>query len=160
MEALKTEDGFGIAETMIFYDQNNHIAEVIGKIILNKYKEENPTLQSLWNTDFARVAYIIVEGVGDNKRWVVDKGGVKVKSIVIDPILLHIRVKLNEFCHENAKNMGKKFDYNSNAKYFENISNSNSLIKKIDNGITANKIINYLSQYLHISEVRQIKDKV
>lgn len=159
MEALKTEPGYGIAETMIFYDQNNRIAEIIGKIILNKYKENNPELQSLWNADFARVVYIVVEGEDENKHWVVDKGGVKVKSLVIDPILDHIRIKLNEYCYETAKLMGAKFDFRSNEIYHERISNSNTLIKKIDNGTTFKKIIHYLSQYLHIGEVRKIEDK-
>ena len=161
MEALKTEKGYGIAEAMIFYNENNRIAEVIGKIILNKYKEDRPELQSLWNTDFSRLAYIVVEGKGCNKRWIVDKGGVKVKQMIIEPILKHIREKLFEYCGENAKLMGinnnKKFDYDTYEKYCENISNSNALIKKIDNGITSNKIIQYLSQYLHINEVKKIE---
>lgn len=157
MEALKTEPKYGIAETMIFYDQNNQISEVIGKIILNKYKEENPDLQSLWNTDFTRVVYIVVEGEGDNKHWVVDKGGVKVKELIIGPILSHIRIKLNDYCYDNAKKMGDKFDFHSNAIYHERISGSNGLIKKIDNGVTAKKVLQFLSKYLHIGEVKRIE---
>ena len=148
MDAIKLDKEYGVGATMIWHDENSTIAEAIGGIILKEFKKEDPRFQSLWNSDFARVAYIIMDDVNNKKQWVVDKGGVRVQELLVDPILFHIRGKLIKRSVRKAKGLAE--DFHNPEKYINQMNQCNILIKKIDNKTIASKIMKYLSKFLHI----------
>ena len=158
MDAMKLDKEYGVGATMIWHDENHTIAEAIGGIILKQYKKEDPTFQSLWNSDFARIAYIIMDDVNNKKEWVVDKGGVRVQELLVDPILGHLREKLIKRSIRKAKQLAK--DFHHPEKYITIMNQCNVLVKKIDNGTVAGKIMRYLSKFLHIgNKMKAIENK-
>lgn len=148
MDAIKLDKEYGVGATMIWHDENSTLAEAIGGIILKEFKKEDPRFQSLWNSDFARVAYIIMDDVNNKKQWIVDKGGVRVQELLVDPILFHIRGKLIKRSVRKAKGLAE--DFHNPEKYINQMNQCNILIKKIDNKTVASKIMKYLSKFLHI----------
>ena len=148
MDAIKLDKEYGVGATMIWHDENHTIAKAIGGIILKQYKKEDPAYQSLWNSDFTRIAYIIMDDVNNKKEWVVDKGGVRVQELLVDPILNHLRGKLIKRSVRKAQQMAK--DFHHPEKYITIMNQCNILIKKIDNGTIAGKVMRYLSKFLHI----------
>ena len=158
MDAIKLDKEYGVGATMIWHDENHTIAEAIGGIILKQYKKEDPTYQSLWNSDFTRIAYIIMDDVNNKKEWIVDKGGVRVQELLVDPILGHLREKLIKRSVRKAKQLAK--DFHHPEKYIIIMNQCNVLVKKIDNGTVAGKIMRYLSKFLHIgNKIKAIEDK-
>jgi len=158
MDAIKLDKKYGVGAVMIWHYENHTIAEAIGGIILKEYKKEDPSNQSLWNSDFARVAYIIMDDVNNKKQWIVDKGGVRVQELLVDPILQHIRGKLIKRSVRKAQEMAK--DWHRPEKYITVMNQCNVLIKKIENGTVANKVMRYLSKFLHIgNQMKVIKNK-
>lgn len=157
MAAIKLDKEYGVGATMIWHDENNTIAEAIGGIILKEYKKEDPRYQSFWNSDFARVAYIIMDSVNNKKQWIVDKGGVRVQELLVDPILGNIRMKLIKRSVRKAKNLAE--DYHNPEKYIHQMNQCNILIKKIDTNVIAGKVMRYLSKFLNIkNQMTAIED--
>lgn len=155
MGILQFEKEYSVAEIMIFHSENNTMAKRIGDVILEEYKKPDPTKQSFWNTDLARLGYVIVAGEGDEKQWTVDKGGVKVQELLVDPLLYHIRQKLNSYSFDNAKLMGK--NPRRHEIYTDKICRSNTVIKKIDNGSVCKKVVVYLAKHVNIANNLSIK---
>ena len=159
MEAVHLDKEYGVGATMIWHYENNTIAEAIGGIILKEYKREDPRFQSFWNSDFARIAYIIMDDVNNKKQWVVDKGGVRVQELLVDPILAYIRGKLVKRSIRKAKDLAK--DFHRPEKYIHAMDQCNVLIKRIDNGTVAGKVMKYLSKFLNIkNHMMAIEDTV
>lgn len=156
MDALQFEKGYSLAEIMIYHDENNTLANKIGDVILEEYKKRDPKEQSFWNTDNARLGYIIVEDDGSGSKWGVDKGGVKVQNMLINPILAHVRAKLNCYSFDNAKLMGTNL--HRHEFYSDKICRSNNVIKKIDTGNVCKKVINYITQRVSIADNMTIKN--
>ena len=61
--------------------------EFIGDIIVNHYKKDNPEEQSIWNSDASRLTFLIKDIVGKKSEWIKDKKGMKLRELVIKPIL-------------------------------------------------------------------------
>ena len=148
MDAVKLNKEYGVGATMIWHYENHTLAEAIGSIILKEYQKEDPSFQSLWNSDFSRIAYVIMDDVNNKKQWIVDKGGVRVQELLVDPILFHIRGKLIKRSVRKAKELAD--DFHHPEKYILAMNQCNILIKKIDNKTIGGKVMRYLSKFLHI----------
>jgi hypothetical protein len=81
-----------LEDMLLFQYTNNMLHEYIGKVIVEHYKKINPTDQSLFSTDTSRSNFIIKCGVTKKKsEWINDKSGLKIKEIVIEPIINKIK---------------------------------------------------------------------
>ena len=73
-------------EKLLSLFKNDKLVEYIKDIIVPLYKEGDPKQQMVWNTDAARLNYVIREIVGKQPEWISDKKGLKVTKYVIKPI--------------------------------------------------------------------------
>lgn len=92
------KDVIQFAKTILNKYIHYNSAHFIGDALISFYKTKNPKDQSIWNSDSARLNYIIRD-VNENggNRWVVDKHAKKVKELLIKPLLEKIHDTLNVF---------------------------------------------------------------
>jgi len=100
----ETDNDIDTAKMMIIYYKAKSLHKHVGDSIVSIYKKPNPCEQSFHATDCARLNYIIMTVVNENKEWKYDSGGIKVVEKVIDPILGKINDLMNEYVeHLNSK---------------------------------------------------------
>ena len=78
--------------TLIGSIRHSNMHKCLGDIVNTYYKKQNPEEQSNWNTDTERLHYIIKTPIENNNGWVIDKKGIKMTKIVIDPLLEYVKV--------------------------------------------------------------------
>ena len=140
-----------IVEDVLSAYKHKTLGVYLGDIILHICKKDDPSAQSIWNTDDNRLTYLIKE-LFNNKssNWIVDKKGIKTKTYLIDPLLSYIK--------ESIISYQKNFiipDLNNNSVELEFILDNNkkiiSIINDIDDGIVSKDILKHISSHLKFS---------
>ncbi len=126
-----------LIEVIVMYHNNNQLVSFIGDYIIKTYKKENPKDQSLWTTDMARLTYIISEICKDRNIWIYDKKGVKVKKIIIEPVLQYIKDQLLDFCRDNSTA--------TDEPEFSQLRAALEIIPMINSGVLATDITKYIA---------------
>lgn len=113
-DSLKTEDNT-VLDIILHKSEKNILHEYIGDIIINNYKKKNIATQSMWNTDVARLSYIIrgkmdlkKPDIIENCEWKIDKNAEIIKKSIILPILKYLRKISTDAAKEKFK------EYNNN----------------------------------------------
>jgi hypothetical protein len=81
----------------LYHFENDTLDKFIGDIIIKQYIKEDPKVQSVWNTDVSRLAYLVRELINNKKEWSIDKGGNKVTEYIIKPILDFIKIEIEKY---------------------------------------------------------------
>jgi len=85
------QDNSEFVENLIYEHTHNKLHIYIGDFIIKTYKKEDPSKQSIWNSDTSRLTYLIREIINNNKvDWKIDKKGIKTTKFIIEPILEYI----------------------------------------------------------------------
>lgn len=131
-------------DTIQHHIKHHTTHQFVGDHIIDTYKMKNYKDQSIWATDCSRLTYVIKELVGKNNEWVVDKKGLKLKSLVVNPILHYIRDHVMEHSQDYLKYAMKKYDQ------LDTIERNSRLFQvgdKVDSGLLASKIIRYVAPF-------------
>jgi hypothetical protein len=149
-----------IIESVLHYYKQNALHKYLGDFIIKAYKKDDPSKQPVWNSDTARLTYMIRE-LAKKNRWVVDKKGIKMKEKIINPLITYLKVLIKPYLDEWNEEMKDA-----------NISNRkmSTLLKKIELGNTSlesntlvDDIARYIAPHLYIkrddikNEVMQIE---
>lgn len=147
-EEEKNDDD-DLMDKLIHNYKHNILHVYLGNLLIKYYKKEDPTEQSIWNSDPARLTYIVKELLANNNScWTQDHKGNKVKNYIINPMLQYIKkyidecviVQINEI--KNTLNDGKNIlDI---LKLFAEIKSD------IDNHILSNKIVRYIATHFKL----------
>jgi len=131
------------------YD-NGKLIQFIGDIILKNYKKEDPTQQSLWNSDVDRLSYVIRALLKDkNSHWKVDKKGVDVANYIINPILKFMEKKLRAY--SRSYKLAKRSDTTNKIMLdVETMKSLGAVLTSIENGSLGDNILKYISPYLYV----------
>ena len=139
-----------IADVMIMYHETKKLDKFIGDFIVKSYKKDKPGEQSLWSSDISRLTYIINEASKNGgTMWSYDKGGVKLKECVVEPVLNYLRKELFKYYQKNAM---KTEIYMIKKKMA-----INEIIMVIDNDTLANNIVRYIAPKFSINNKNKIK---
>ena len=139
----------------IFSAHNNKtLGKYIGDIIVKIYKKEDPTEQSLWNTDTNRLTYLIKKYIYDKEsKWIIDKKGVDIDKNIINPILDDIRI------------MAIKYQADTNFDDDEDNNKVlliNTIFVKLISDIDTNKVhkdvLKYISSHFYLKN-KKVKNK-
>lgn len=170
LEGKKTHNTILDAKTMTLIEviklnyDNETLAKFIGDYIIREYKKE-PQKQSMWVSDVSRLTYIIREYVNRAIEWVYDKKGLKVKEIVIKPILDYINNEIKIFVNENSlAHEGSKFAQLSAAGDIMTSLRSGTLATDITKYIAShftleNKIGSEITDDIQLKEITNQNDK-
>lgn len=80
-----------LSDYLVSSNEDNKLDQYIGDIILKYIKMENPEQQSVWNSDVARLTYIIRTAAGNKHVWERDPKGELFIKYVIGPILEYLK---------------------------------------------------------------------
>jgi F0F1-type ATP synthase membrane subunit b/b' len=108
----KGDDDYKMCSRILFFYKDKQLVNLISEAILSYYKKLDPKDQAFWNTDTARLNYIIKDTVDDKESWVIDKFGVKMKNLVIAPLGDELRNYIFEHKNVLCKN---SLDRNNNS---------------------------------------------
>ena len=128
----------------IVYDHRHNILyESIGNSIIELYKKVNPQRQAIWTTDTSRQNYILLieNAIGKTKvNWITDKNGIHVKDKIIDPILVYLKAKLDNYVPtKDQKSMEAK-------------GVMLGVIKEINDGGLSRKINKYITSHFYMTD--------
>jgi hypothetical protein len=134
---LLETDTTTLVDLIIMYYEQNRLVNFIGDYLIKEYLNEEPEKQSLWTTDLSRLTYIISQAHKKGSSWGYDKKGVKIKKIIIEPVLEYIR---NDLAKYNEENSGSK-----KSSVLKKMMTINNIVPDIDGNILVEKINKYIS---------------
>ncbi len=140
-----------LIEVITMYHNNKKMVNFIGDYIIKMYKKVEPKEQSFWSTDITRLTYIISELCKNNETmWMYDKKGVKIKKIVIEPVLQYVKNELVDFCKEHGAA--------TDEPEFSQLRAALEIIPNINDGSLADDISRYIAPEfaINISENKAI----
>ena len=140
----------------IFSAHNNKtLGKYIGDIIVKIYKKEDPTEQSLWNTDVNRLTYLIKKYIYDEEsKWIIDKRGVDIDKNIINPILDDVRIMAIKY--QADTNLDDDID---NEKVLLINTIFVKLLSDIDNKKVHKDVLKYISSHFYLKNKKAKKCK-
>jgi hypothetical protein len=117
------------------------LVKYLGCKLLEHYKKSNAADQSLWTSDCSRLNYIIRSVVENEPGWIIDKRGIKIKKLIVTPLLNHIRIELEEFIKDPK-----------NLFFSPRFHTCVCIINDIRGNVISDDIIRFLSPYFHFTQ--------
>jgi hypothetical protein len=144
------------AEQMIYEFRNGNLHLYLTNIVVQTYKKDDPTDQSIWNTDESRLIYVIKDIINKKEKWIRDSKGCKIKEYAVRPLLKVAKEMISSYCvRHNTIMMRKKMP--SGYDRFEmmhRISEALQIVKKIRTSKLEQKIVIAMSKHFGISNVK------
>jgi hypothetical protein len=141
---------------IIFYHKTKDLTRYLSNFIIDNYKKEDPKDQAIWNSDTARLTYIIKDLINKKEQWLTDKKGVKTNEYIIDPMLQYIKDILKEHVEsENKKILNEKID--NVIKIQQDLFIVIDILTCIDNKSLADDIIRYMAPHFYLKNKEEIK---
>lgn len=161
----KLNDNNDMIELLLFYTKKGRISAYLGDLLIKFYKKEEPHQQSIWATDTSRLTFIVKELLKNKSNWKYDKKGLKVRDIIIDPLLEHIKKLLKEYINNindqingssnlfeaQEQNPDDELDNDTKLKLIEEQKTATQLICNIDNKILSKAIAKHISPHLSLT---------
>lgn len=142
----------GMITELVSQYNNNSLHKFLGKFIISYYKKEDPKLQSMWSSDVARLTYVIKEFLDKNKSvWSHDFKGVKIKTFIINPLLNHIRKKINKYWIYNIQNV-RNAEVNDIVKYNQMYTSLYKIKSDMTNDVLSSEILKFIAPYFMIAK--------
>lgn len=154
--AKLTYDDDELVDTLIYKYKHKCLFKYLGDFLVEYYKKDDPTQQSVWSSDISRLTYIVKESLADKKSiWNHDYKGVKTKKCIIDPLLQHVKEYIDEYWAKNVNikiNKKKDVDVDALTLRQKKFNITYAIETDIDNGNLAGEIIKYIASYLHMDK--------
>lgn len=139
----------GLMDKLAYYQKNKILNKFLGDLLINWYKKEDPTQQSIWNSDVARLTYVIKELMANNKScWNQDHKGLKTKEYIIHPLLEHIKSIIIK--HLKKLPIVANNSIEDIIIILENAGALTQIKKDIDDGVLGEEIVKYLAPFFSI----------
>ena len=143
------QDSTEFVENLIYEHNNNKLYIYISDFIIKTYKKDDPSTQSLWNSDTSRLTYLIREIITNNKvDWKIDKKGIKTTKFIIDPILEYIDEQVRMYVESY------KVDHQISAKEAERqmmkLKSGMEIIKSIETKVLSEEILKYITPHFYL----------
>lgn len=153
-ETNKSDDDF--ISTLVYNYNHKYLSEFLGQFLIKHYKMEDPSRQSVWNSDISRLTYVVKELLANKKTvWNQDCKGVKTKEYIVTPLLDYIKSYIDKFWVDSLDNH-KKLKGTAFAES-QNIYNTLYKIKiDIETDVLGNDIIKYIAPYFRTDKNNKI----
>ena len=103
-----------------------------GDFLVKIYKTSDPSQQSLWSSDVARLNYIVktVISTNNSSKWTTDKNGIYVKETIVIPLLNYINDKIDIYKSKNSKLLAKSTTNNTSIELLDKINEHGTFLPK------------------------------
>ena len=123
-----------LTDRIFYYFEKKKLYRFIGDIILKHYKKDDPSQQSIWNSDATRLTFLIKDIVGKKSEWITDRKGAKLRQLVIEPIINLVEELINEYSDKiNKNNIYVKLDKEAKKNPSDISNNSDDSSDDSDN---------------------------
>lgn len=124
---IKHKPDEDIINCLIYHQRYKSLPRYIADIITEYYKKDDPSQQSMWNSDSSRLHYIIMLKLkNESNNWFRDKDGKHVVEAVIRPILQFIKKEIEQHFASQAEQFENDFDYDSDIDSDSDYENENN----------------------------------
>lgn len=152
-----------VIEDIVHHYKHKSLIKYIGDMIVKCYKKEDPSQQSIWNSDVSRKNYLLRELINKKPEWVPDKKGIKTIEIIINPILKIIEELIIEFLNQSDKNKDGSINKYVLEKKLNLGIDLNQILFSIEHKTLHNDINSYIAQFFYFNKIEFInktkKDK-
>lgn len=158
IDAENSDEEFDLTQLIINHQKDKTIVKYLGNIIVEAYKTEDPSKQSIWSSDSVRLTYIIRELINKKPDWTVDKKGVKTSKYIIAPLLEYISQLMVEFMDNN-----KLEDHLDDSEWkmkrrMENLQASGEICFNIKNKSLEEQLLKYIAPHFYLVKNDQLID--
>jgi len=144
-------------EILLFHFLQKRLYKFVGDIILNFYKKASPEEQSVWNADVARLSFIVKQVIGEDgeSEWVSDKSGIKVSTIIINPLYDIIKEMMINYVETSDEIINENSDTNDGKilDLLKNMTIANDVIKFINLNDVQQDTLKYIAPYFGFDRV-------
>lgn len=153
-DAIKYDyDDDKFIEVIIYEHKNKHLDAYIGNFIVESYKKEDPSEQSIWNSDTSRLTYLIKFILENNEiDWQVDKKGVKTNECIIVPVLDHINDCLSTYLLKPSVDFCMNSSHRELTEYKNNVNYIMEIRKSIETQTLNNNILKYIAPHFYLNK--------
>ena len=121
------------------------------EFIVKSNKKDDPSQQSIWNSDTTRLTYAVKELMNEKDNWCLDKKGIKTTKSVIEPLLDFLKLNIKVSVKTKSENFHKvdSGDLESNLKDMKIL---NDISSSIDDKSLANNIIKLMAAHFYLNK--------
>ena len=152
------DDKFDLSQTLINNHKDKKLVNYLGDIIVQAYKKDDPTKQSIWNSDCVRLTYVIRDLIDKKPDWFVDKKGVKTARYIIAPLLEYIRELMDTFLENNKLEDYLDEHVSKMRKRVANIEGASEICFIIKNKTLSEQILKYIAPHFYLAKNDQLID--
>jgi len=151
------QDNTVFIENLIYEHNSNKLHVYISDFIIKTYKKDDPTQQSLWNSDTSRLTYLIREIITINKvDWKVDKKGIKTAKFIIEPILEYIDTQVRNYVQSYEVN--HKISAKEAERQMMKLKSGMEIIKSIETKVLSDEILKYITPHFYLTKNDELID--
>jgi len=129
--------------------KHKHLDAYIGDFIIKSHKKDNPSEQSIWNSDTNRLTYLIRDAIANKVDWRIDKKGVKTNEFIIVPVIDYVDKEVRSFIST------LRINYDNVAAIKEGIELVNvtaKILKIIETESLNNDVLKYIAPYFYLNK--------
>jgi len=141
---INDDDDIESAKKFIELHEQGMLVDYVGNFICKKYKKKERE-RPIWSTDVSRMNYIIHEFLG----WNPDKFGIKVRELIIRPILCRIHILMMEFIKIRTNRILSGHEEEA-TKYMNALQIANDISMKIESKTLEKTIIKNITPEFQI----------
>ena len=139
-----------LMDKLIFHYNHDTLCMFLGDFLVQYYKKDDPSQQSLWNSDATRLTYVIKRYIAKNKSlWIDDIKGVETIKYVITPMLDYINNYVKDCIKEESdKVIGLTQEEGNNIN--KNLEILSEITTIINDHLLHDDIIKYIAAYFRM----------
>ena len=137
-------------DNLIYEHNHNKLHIYIGDFIIKTYKKENPSQQSIWNSDTSRLTYLVREIITNNNvDWKVDKKGIKTTEFIINPILKYINDQVTDYIQTFDINYSSDSAISAERKMLK-LKAGTEILKSIEDKVLNEAVLKHIAPYFYL----------
>ena len=146
------EDKKKFIDNIIYHYNENRLDQYLGNFLVKHYKTKDPKTRSNWISDTSRLTYINRELVNNRPNWVIDKKGVKMSGIIIEPFLEYIKSLSQNEINKLKENISEIPGRSLDKQIFYKMASLSEIIKNINNKCLSKNINRYLAPHFYFDK--------
>jgi hypothetical protein len=146
----KNNDEF--VEELVHQHDHQKLSAYIGDFIIKNYKKQDPSKQSIWNSDTNRLTYMIKELLNNKKvDWKIDKKGIKTTKYIIEPILDYIDPLIREYIENFDIDYNLYSSTDAQIKMMK-LKSATEILGNIEDRLLCDEILKYIAPHFYLSK--------
>lgn len=139
-------------ENLLVEYKNKLLPTYLGNFIIKTYKKDDPSTQSIWNSDTNRLTYVIKEILNNNKTdWQIDKKGIKTTKYIIVPVMDHIEELLRSYI-EGFDMTYNLYAPNEAERKMLKLKYSTDILQSIENKVLHDEVLKYIASHFFMNK--------